>query len=218
MFSRYRHIIWDWNGTLLDDAWLCIEIINGLLGRRGLPVLTPARYAESFTFPVQEYYRRIGFDFTREPFAVLAAEFVAEYDRRRFDCGLQPHAREVLGTLGARCTQSILSAYEQGRLDEMVRANTLDEIFTHRIGLSDYYAVSKVDHGRAHLAALGHAPAEVVLIGDTLHDVEVAQALGIDCLLISSGHQSQAVLAAAGVPVLPTLADLLTVGAPSMTR
>ena len=32
--GNYRHVIWDWNGTLLDDAWLCVEVLNGLLARR----------------------------------------------------------------------------------------------------------------------------------------------------------------------------------------
>ena len=34
---KYSHILWDWNGTLLDDAWLCVEVMNSMLAERDLP-------------------------------------------------------------------------------------------------------------------------------------------------------------------------------------
>ena len=44
MLQKYRHIIWDWNGTLLDDAWLCVEILNEILRRRNEQPVTHERY------------------------------------------------------------------------------------------------------------------------------------------------------------------------------
>ena len=61
-------IIWDWNGTLLDDVDICIDIINELLSIRNQQPLTRSRYREIFTFPVKDYYSKAGFDFTQEPF------------------------------------------------------------------------------------------------------------------------------------------------------
>ena len=48
-----HHVIWDWNGTLVDDAWLCVEIINELLARRGLAPITPCKYSAVFGFPLR---------------------------------------------------------------------------------------------------------------------------------------------------------------------
>jgi len=209
MTSHYRHIIWDWNGTLFDDAWLCIEIINDLLAQRSLPVVERASYEEQFTFPVKDYYRAVGFDFARIPFEQLAAEFTAQYDRRRFECRLQPGARQVLDALAARgCRQSILSAYEQSRLEEMVAFMGLQEVFTRLVGLNDYYSTSKLDLGRSFLAELD-APGEAVLIGDSLHDAEVADAMGITCMLIPGGHFSRVRLRANGNRVLDSLHEVL---------
>ena len=36
--KKYTNIIWDWNGTLLDDAWLCVDVMNGMLKEHGLPL------------------------------------------------------------------------------------------------------------------------------------------------------------------------------------
>lgn len=58
-----KHIIWDWNGTLLDDVGLSLEAINIVLARYNLPPLRKERYLEIFTFPVIEYYRELGFNF-----------------------------------------------------------------------------------------------------------------------------------------------------------
>jgi len=209
MTSRYRHIIWDWNGTLFDDAWLCIEIINDLLAQRGLPVVDSASYEEQFTFPVKDYYRAVGFDFAVIPFEQLAAEFMEQYDRRRFECRLQSGARQVLDALAARgLRQSILSAYEQSRLDQMVAFMNLREFFTHTFGLSDFYSAGKLDLGRRFLAEID-SPAEAVLVGDSLHDAEVAEAMGIGCVLIPCGHYSRARLSRNGNRVLESLQDVL---------
>ena len=67
---KYKHIIWDWNGTLIDDAWLCVEILNNILEKRGLNAITIDDYREHFTFPVRDYYVKLGFDFSVEPFEV----------------------------------------------------------------------------------------------------------------------------------------------------
>ena len=47
---RYKHIIWDWNGTLLDDRWLCVEGINQALVKRDLNPISENKYREILPF------------------------------------------------------------------------------------------------------------------------------------------------------------------------
>ena len=63
----YNHIIWDWNGTLLNDRWLCVEAINQALNKRNLPMLTEGKYKDVFSFPVEDYYKKVGFDYINHP-------------------------------------------------------------------------------------------------------------------------------------------------------
>jgi phosphoglycolate phosphatase len=72
-------IIWDWNGTLLDDVDMCIESINILLKRRNLDMLSRKRYRDIFTFPVRDYYETAGFNFSKEPWDKVAHEFIDLY-------------------------------------------------------------------------------------------------------------------------------------------
>lgn len=209
MHKAYRHIIWDWNGTLLDDAGLCIHITNGLLESRGLERLDAQRYQRLFDFPVRLYYERLGFDLEAESFEELGTEFIAAYERRRFECRLQAGARNVLEAISARgLSQSILSAYNRRSLEEIVKHHGLDGFFVELVGLDDHYAAGKVAHGRAWIRRMEHDPRQVLLVGDTVHDYEVACEIGTDCVLLPCGHHAASRLEACGVPVLLSLPAL----------
>jgi phosphoglycolate phosphatase len=216
--QQITHVIWDWNGTLLDDAWLCVDAMNHLLAKRGLPLIDEDRYQREFTFPVEAYYRTIGFEFVRETFQSVAHEFLAQYDRRRVECDLQPGVRGVISALAARgYTQSVLSAMEQSRLEAAISHVGLLEQFVDLIGIGDCYAGGKIGQGREYIARLEFNPSEIMMIGDTLHDYEVAEALGIGCILIPSGHCSRERIVSCGAMVLDTVDALIDLCTPLIT-
>ena len=205
----YQHIIWDWNGTLFDDAWLCLETMNSLLSKRGLPLLTAERYQRIFDFPVIEYYRRLGFDFSQEPFFTISTEFVLAYEQRLLECRLRPEARAVLQRNYDRgIPQSILSASKQTSLEEALAHFGIREMFAAVAGLDNHHAFGKVDLGLRLISTLTIDRGDILLIGDTVHDYEVAQAMGVDCYLIPSGHQAYSRLAASGARVVESLTAL----------
>jgi len=201
-----RHVVWDWNGTLLDDVWLCVDVLNAMLAQRGLPGVNSEHYRRNFRFPVVEVYRNFGFDVSNGAFERMSVEYIDAYQARRHLCGLHPDAHEVLGALKkAGLGQSILSAYRQDMLDSMIKGMNLDQYFDNIAGNSDIYAASKVDYGRRLLAKIGAAKDEVVMIGDTEHDHEVAKELGIPCILLEHGHNERPRLEKTGAKVLPDL-------------
>jgi len=121
----------------------------------------------------------------------------------------------LLAAIAARgLTQSILSAYHHESLRVVVRHHGVSPHFTELHGLDNIYAQSKVALGRAFLATLGVPPREVLLIGDTLHDLAVAQELGTDCVLVAHGHHPAERLRAATERVFPDLRALAAALAP----
>jgi phosphoglycolate phosphatase len=206
---KYRQIIWDWNGTLWDDTHLCVEINNHMLERRGLPPITIDTYRARLCFPVTDYYCQLGFDYAVDPYNKLAEEFIEEYHRRRFECPLHTDAREMIGFFQSLETpQAVLSAYEQTALLEATDYFGLTPFFDDIVGLNDIYANGKVENGKKYIAAKDVAPDEVLFVGDTVHDFEVADAMGVRCALVAIGHNSRPRLEACGVPVLDSLAGL----------
>ena len=207
--KKYRHIAWDWNGTLMDDVWLSLHIINALLVRRGIATIDVERYREVFGFPLRDYCRRLGFDLERDPFEVLSDEFSALYEARRCECALYAGAALLLKQLGeCEIKLSLLSAYSGEKLRELIDYYRLDSHFSHVVGVDNDYGEGKVERGLRCMRELGWAADEMLYIGDTLHDAQVAEAMGVDCVLLAAGHQSRARLAGAGWPVLDDLGQL----------
>lgn len=204
--TRYTHIIWDWNGTLLNDAWLCVEVMNSMLAARNLPVLTLDKYRSIFDFPVRDYYLELGFDFQQEPFKQVGMEFMIRYNERRKECDLFPEVPDVL----TRCKhlgfhQFILSAREQRELIRETIELKVNSFFTRISGLDDHYAHGKTETGFQLIRDINTSLSNIIFIGDTIHDAEVADELGVDCVLIPNGHHSSERIHSTGVPVFPSL-------------
>lgn len=209
--SKYKHIIWDWNGTILNDLDMCINIINELLVKYKMPSVSAEKYRDVFTIPVENYYKAIGFDFERNSFAEVGKEWMDEYERRKYnDAILHPAVKILLNRIHQNGqSQSILSAYKQNTLEELVDHYNLSVYFDYLFGADDIYAVSKVEQGKMLMDKLGLKKGESILIGDTIHDYEVAQEIGADCLLTAEGHQSYERLSSTGCKVVRSLNKLI---------
>ncbi len=208
-FKKYKHYIFDWNGTLMNDLWLAVDVIDKMLINRGLHGMTVDNYCEVFDFPVENYYQRIGFDFEKESFEIVGTEFIVEYDKRQYECILHDGALDLLRNLiRLPLTLSVLSARVQHTLEQNLDHYGIYNHFMHIAGLDDHYAHSKLDAGVELLTKTDIAKENTLMIGDTLHDAEVAKELGTDCILIASGHQSKHRLMMANVPVYNTIIDL----------
>jgi phosphoglycolate phosphatase len=210
MIRKYKHIIWDWNGTILNDVALCVELINQLLKPRGLQIMTIESYRKAFTIPVKNYYANIGFDFEKESFEVVGKQWMDEYERRKFENNLYDNVLNTIERIhNLGIGQSILSAYSQHTLDELVDHYSLKKYFTHVIGLDNIYAAGKLHLGKKLMNLLGNGKGETLIIGDTVHDYEVAVEIGADCILTCDGHQDRQVLEQCGVPVFNNISELL---------
>lgn len=208
--SKYTHFIFDWNGTLMNDLWLAVDVIDKMLTKRGLPGMTINKYCEVFDFPVKDYYERIGFEFEKESFEVVGNEFIVEYDKRQYECELQIGTSNLLRSLSRLPLQlSVLSARMQNTLEQNLDHYGISDHFLYIVGLNDHYAFSKLGAGIELLNKTKVPKEETIMIGDTLHDALVAKELGIDCVLIASGHQSKQRLLKANIPVFDTLIDFM---------
>ena len=191
MLESYKHVIWDWNGTLLNDVDLSVNIMNGMLRERTMPEIDSVKYQQIFEFPVQNYYRKLGFDFSVEPFESLAAQYFDHYNSRIGECELHDGVADLIQRLkDMRISQSVLSSLKQSSLNREIYQHKLSDYFNLIRGLDDHHAAGKTEVGRNLIRDLGIEPSEAVLIGDTSHDLEVANYLNVDCILISIGHYS----------------------------
>ena len=204
---KYDHIVWDWNGTLLDDLWLCIDSINSVLKSRNMPLVNKKSYRSIFTFPVIKYYEILGFNFQHETFPILG--FLHHYNDHFKKCRLHLNAQSVLENNNIKgLTQSILSAGKQTSLSDWVKYHNIDHYFDDLIGIENDKAEGKTEAGLAWLSNSKISKNKILMIGDTIHDSEVAEKLGIDCILVSLGHVSKSRLLRTGREVFDSLNSL----------
>lgn len=200
------HIIWDWNGTLLNDVQYAVDTMNSVLADCDLPSLDVERYRGLFRFPVRSYYEDLGFTEEHGGFVEIANRFIGRFEERVRHCDLQDSVRTTLEHLSARGTDhTILSAARQVSLRDQVAHHGIGEFFNDVLGLDNHFAAGKTDIGLAWISQ-NHIDIErTVFVGDTDHDFEVAQAMGVACILVSDGHQSKAILEKCGCPVVDSI-------------
>lgn len=211
MPSPYTHVIWDFNGTVLDDIDLGIQSVNLMLAKRGLPVI-PSRehYRSVMRFPIIEYYRSLGFDFEKEDYyTVLAPEWVALYKQGEATCAMMPQVLETLEAVKAMgIPQILLSASDRELLLYQLGRLGIQDYFEEVLGLDNIYAKSKTGLAQAWLDK--HPGARPLCVGDTDHDAALADTLGADCLLYVGGHQSEDRLRPCEKPMIRRMDELLT--------
>lgn len=191
--AAYDLIIWDFNGTILDDVWHGISAVNTLLSRRNLPTIdTLEHYYSVFGFPIEDYYRRLGL-LDVDDYPTLAAEWIKEYRAKEDSLPARKDAVSLLSRIAkAGKKQSILSATETEMLKKQLSYLGLTSYFAEVLGRKDYYAADKSNIAVAFRQA--NPTLKVLMIGDTDHDFKAAQMAGFDCALVAGGHQSLAYL------------------------
>ena len=206
---QYRHVVWDWNGTLLNDVAVVVSVVNRVLARFEAGPLTIERYHEYFDYPVIDFYRRAGVDLKRWEYERVAQVFTEEFASVWQRCPLQPGAREALARVKAAAVgQSLLTASPQEVIEESLEYYGLMDQFVQVVGLDNIFSHGKAEQGKEWMEQLDCAGHEVLMIGDTTHDYDVAGAMGADCVLMSFGHHRRGKLTRCGVDVCDSFAEL----------
>lgn len=197
-----KWVIWDWNGTLLDDTAAALNAFNAQLVKRGLPPITLEFYRANFAFPVKPFYALCGVDLAHEDWDGLAREYHRAYAAEPKALNADAIAAlEAVKASGAR--QCILSALRQDLLDAALEEYGIRHYFDHVYGVDNLDGGSKLARARELMAEIG-PPSAITLVGDAIHDAEVAKALGIRCILVATGGHSAERLRA----VAPTMESL----------
>lgn len=199
-------LVWDWNGTLLDDLDAAVEALNRMLADRGCAPTTRAYYRERFGFPVRPFYAELGVDLERWDWDRICIDFhrfFMEAGTQKVRDGARA-ALEMARAAGFR--QGIVSAHRQDWLRRDVAAAGIDRYFDFVAGTDNLDGASKLERARQVFAS-DNPTSPRIFIGDTLHDAEVAADVGGQCVLVSCGHQTRERLVRTGCPVASNLQE-----------
>lgn len=207
---QYKHIIWDFNGTILNDFQHCFEIINEVLSERNLNPIEEIDYQKNFQFPIRNFYNKIGLEMPAEEFSKHSVEWIAKYVAKADELKPQKHIEACFEHFQQKdLCQFVISAYEDSRLKDAIQRLGLSPYFKGVYGTNNLDAHSKISLAKKFLSEQSHVDLDkCVVIGDTDHDKELADAIGCDCILYYSGHQDVKILEATGLPVIKCYSEI----------
>ena len=206
---KIKEIVWDWNGTLINDASLCVDILNNILFLHDQPSISIEYYRNNFSFPVSDFYKRIYLPSSGKKFDDVSLSFISEYRLKWKECNLQPGVLQILKLiqqLGLR--QSILSAGNQSDVEVFLDHFNLVSFFNQVFGTDNIKAEGKIELGKKFITDSNLRPDEILLVGDTIHDLQVANEIGCSVLLFSQGHNSNNQLFGYSVPIINDLMEV----------
>ena len=207
--KKIKTVIFDFNGTILDDLTLCFNVLNKMLIMYNHAPVTLERYLDIFTFPVQEYYKKAGFIFEKEPFDELAPIFMDLYQPNSLKCELHKGIVEIIEKWRNEGKKIILlSASKRNLMIEQLQSFKIEHLFDEILGTGTINAVGKLDIAREYLDKNHVDKGSTIMIGDTLHDDEVANILGVSSFLIAKGHQSKERLLKSNAIVLNDISEI----------
>lgn len=199
-----KHLVWDWNGTLLDDFHAVAQASNEAVIALGGTGLDAETHRARFRRPLAAFYsEQLGRELSPAEFRRLNEVFHASYTAQLPQCRLSAGALEAVGTWPG--TQSLLSMWRHDDLIPLVTEHGLFERFARIDGLREDADIGKHRYLVEHLGHLNVPAVDVVMIGDSLDDAEAAVAAGAACVLVTGGTTATDLLEASGHPVAHTL-------------
>ncbi|MEU7771912.1 HAD hydrolase-like protein [Micromonospora taraxaci] len=210
MTTAHPHLVWDWNGTLLNDLSLVVSATNVVFASLGGPTVTPDEHRVRFRRPIAEYYAEVlGQAVDDDEFGRLDRIFHDAYRTGLTTCELAADARTAMAAWPGG--QSLLSMWFHEELVPAVHTYGLTGHFARVDGLrATVGGGRKAESLQLHLAELGVDGTSVVLIGDSIDDADAATAVGGRAVLYTGGFTDPARLRASGHPVADTLTDAVT--------
>jgi phosphoglycolate phosphatase-like HAD superfamily hydrolase len=202
-----KHLVWDWNGTLLDDLHLVVSSTNEAFATVGGRPVEADEHRRMFRRPVAEFYAEmLGRAVNDEEFGRLDRIFHDAYRLGLTDITLAHDAMTAIKTWPG--TQSLLSMWFHSELVPAVETYGLAGVFSRIDGLrTEVGGDLKAGHLARHLAGQGVAGADVVLIGDSLDDGAAADAVGAASVLYTGGFTDPVRLRESGRPVADSLVE-----------
>ena len=205
-----NNIIFDFNGTIIDDGRLCYQIEVDSLPLKNKDSFNYETYRDIFCHPITEYYKKLGLDDKNYDYGKMNEIFFNDYEKRyKKEAKLFDGVKETLTYFKNKGYKLyILSATEINLLKEQLEYFNILKYFDDFIASNKKDAQGKKDYGKEFVNKLNLNKENAILIGDTVHDFEVGEYLNVNILLFSKGHNSLKQLSSLNAPIVSSYLEI----------
>ncbi len=207
--SRFDCVIWDWNGTLINDAHIACAAVNDILCDLGRKNIDMDDYYHLMRDGMDHYYDYLFYP-EKAPFDRLVVWFSKYYDERIKNASLHEGTVNVLKTLrDMGIVQAVVSSSHKEKVRRDTCAFGIDSYFDEVLGADDLMIGSKTERARLYLERKGISPERTLFVGDMTHDRDTAAGVGAEYVVIPKGHQNRALLESKGVKLITDITDVI---------
>lgn len=184
-----KNIIFDWSGVVKDTVVDHLQIVNKIFSAFGASPISLAEFKDNWVQPYMSFYNKYLPDVSREQESALYKEMIMK-------C---PPAQPYPGII------EVIKDCQQAGLKLAVISSDLPETLLPEIinfGLEEVFTdiITDIDHKQATLDNLlakhQFDKSETIIIGDSNHEIEVGQNIGIRTVAVTWGFVSEDRLAA----------------------
>jgi phosphoglycolate phosphatase len=195
--SRYSLIVFDWDGTLLDSASGIAASIQEASREMGLPVPSKERASHVIGLGLLDALRYAVPELPEASYAEFAERYRRHFLSREEGMDLFPGVPELLeGLAQSGYALAVATGKSRRGLDRALHASGLGRHFSATRCADE--TRSKPDPTMLHelMAELARKPRELLMIGDTSHDLDMAANAAVDAVAVTYGAHSEAELRA----------------------
>jgi phosphoglycolate phosphatase len=189
---RYRLLLWDFDGTLVDTLADSVHTYNRLTQKYGFRIIEDIQAAQGLS--TLAFLKEYGISLARFP--AFRREYLASMRQNMESTRLFRGLAEVLHTTHRQgIRHGILSSNQKDNIVACLRANTVADLFEFTV--SYVRILGKARAIRRVVAARVSAAGELLYIGDEARDIEATRQAGVDVAAVTWGFHSEQVLLAA---------------------
>ncbi len=206
---RYRLIVFDWDGTLIDSQSAIVECMQEASRELGLPVPERERASHVIGLGLHDAMRIVAPELPAHRYP----EFIDAY-RRNFlarEDAMRPFPgmRELLERLKAERTLAVATGKSRRGLDRALKATRLEGHFTASRCADETQPKPHPAMLVELMEELGVARQASLMIGDTSHDLQMASAAGVDAVAVTYGaHPREGLLACGPLGCVSSVEEL----------
>jgi len=196
--SNIELVVFDWNGTLFNDVYTVVACDNIVLTTYNYSSVGIRKYRDNFRQPIIDHFEDLGFN--RELFEQesdnIAQLFSYHYEKMALKCDLRWGAKKLLLEIARQGKQSIiLSNHPAELIDIHLNRFKIKHLFSEISGNDNqkicHFKLAKEDRLKNYLEKHEIDPQNVIIIGDTIEEVEIGHNLGLYTAAISNGFCSK---------------------------
>ena len=192
---QIKGVLFDWNGTVLDDANASLAGANALFSAAGCKEISLARFRKTFQIPIDQYVNQNGLSKSEYKKNVVEFQriFRNEYREHVKYCKTKKNARKLLQWLQKKKIKiGILSADMEEdihfNLKRLKLESYIDAIVGHKTIVTGQHASKDVPKA----ARLLKVPKEnLLIVGDTGHDISVGKEFNVPVVAVTGGYYSR---------------------------